>query len=118
MRVSRLRGHVVCVAVAYCTASLAMTPTVVAEPEHLPAPRGPLLGQSCDDLNKLAYDPSVGQIVCTGDGKWVRSVTPTGVRQMGQPCAPSEMDSVMASSTDGHLIWCPSYRKVWTLYKP
>jgi hypothetical protein len=93
------------------------TPLTFAEPSQVPAPRGPVPGQPCDDLDKLAYDPSVGQIVCTRQG-WAPSVTPVGVRPIGERCAVSEMDSVMASSTDGHLIFCPSNSGVWTLYRP
>lgn len=119
MRLRRFAGGFLCAVLVSCWAvSTAITPLAIAGPPQIPAPRGPLLGQSCDDLDKLAYDPSVGQIVCTGAGTWVRSVTPTGVRSTGAPCTAAEMDSVMASSTDGHLIFCPSYRGVWTLYRP
>ena len=119
MQPRRVPSAIVCAAVAgWCALGTATTPLATAVPDDLPAPAGPLLGQSVDDLDKLAFDPSVGQIVCTGEGKSVQSVTPTEVRQMGQPCGPSENDSVMASPTDGHLIWCPSYRGIWTLFKP
>jgi hypothetical protein len=91
--------------------------TPVAAAPLLPRPLEALLGQACSDLDKLNYDPAVGQILCDGSS-WVRSVTPTGVRNIGAPCSPGEMDSLMASSTDGHLIWCPSGCGVWTLYRP
>lgn len=102
-----------------CTAWVVLGSTVgigssVAEP--LPVPEGPLLGQACSDLDKLAYDPSAGQIACNG-GEWVRSAQPTGVRNIGTPCAPGELDSLMASTSDGHLIWCPSYVGTWTLFR-
>jgi hypothetical protein len=82
-----------------------------------PRPLDALHGQPCSDFDKLDYDPAVGQIVCDGSS-WVRSATPTGVRTIGAPCNSAEMDTLMASSTDGHLIWCPHRCGVWTLYKP
>jgi len=117
IRVRRFRRSVGSSALAVWFASAAMTPLAFAEPIETPAPTGPLLGQSCNDFDKLAYDPAVGQIVCTAAGKWMRSVTPTGVRPLGERCAASERDSMMAASTDGHLIFCPSSGGVWTLYK-
>ena len=108
--------EVAALVIAGWIAAMLIAPLGLASPPA-PVPLGPTHGQACDDLNKLAYDPAVGQIVC-GGGTWVRSVEPTGIRNMGTSCARSEMDSVMASSTDGHLIWCPSYRGVWVLYRP
>lgn len=97
-------------------ALLGLAPVGQAAPP-IPAPLGPSLGEACNDQNKLAYDPELGQIICTQMG-WVRSVEPTGIRNMGQPCAASEMSNMMASSPDGHLIWCPSHEGVWVLYRP
>lgn len=96
--------------------SLCLAPVASSTPPG-PTPLTPTHGQPCSDFDKLAYDPAVGQIVCAG-GSWIRSVEPTGIRNMGTPCAQSEMDSMMASSTDGHLIWCPSHKGVWVLYTP
>jgi hypothetical protein len=117
IRLRRFRRSVGSCVLAVWFATATMTPLASAGPIETPAPKGPLLGQACDDFDKLAYDPAVGQIVCTAVGKWMRSVTPTGVRPLGERCAASERDSVMASSTDGHLIFCPSSGGVWTLYK-
>jgi hypothetical protein len=103
------------VAAAVLLSGVATSP--VAAAPLLPRPLEALLGQACSDLDELDYDPAVGQILCDGSS-WVRSVTPTGVRNIGAPCSPGEMDSLMASSTDGHLIWCPSRCGVWTLYRP
>lgn len=103
------------VAAAVLLSGVATSPAGAAP--VLPRPLEPLLGQTCSDFDKLDYDPAVGQIVCDGSS-WVRSVTPTGVRNIGAPCSPDEMDSLMASSTDGHLIWCPHRSGVWTLYRP
>ena len=78
---------------------------------------GPLLGQSCDDPLKLAYDPSAGEIVCTRYGQWVQSVNPTAVRSLGAPCPPSESGGeLLARTPDDHMIMCPS--GVWMLFKP
>jgi hypothetical protein len=106
----------VCAVAAAVLLSGVSTSPVAADP-LLPRPLEALLGQACSDLDKLDYDPAVGQIVCDGSS-WVRSVTPTGVRNIGAPCSPGETDSLMASSTDGHLIWCPPGGGVWTLYRP
>jgi hypothetical protein len=103
-------------AAAEWMAAFLVAPVGLASPS-LPVPLGPTHGQSCNDFDKLAFDPAVGQIVCAG-GSWIPSAEPTGIRNMGTPCAPSEMDSVMASFTDGYLIWCPSYRGIWLLYRP
>ena len=94
-----------------------IAPTAHAAPFDAPVPLGPLLGEPCTDFDKLAYDPAVGQIVCDGSS-WARSVEPTGIRNLGAPCGRAEMDSVMANSADGYLIWCPSDTGVWTLYSP
>jgi len=97
-------------------AVFSLTPSALAAPTD-PHPLSPYHGQACSDLDNLAYDPTLGQIVCDGSS-WVRSVEPTGIRNMGTSCARSEMESVMASSTDGYLIWCPSYKGIWVLYRP
>lgn len=95
--------------------SLYLAPMALAVPnDSIPLPTH---GQPCNDVNKLGYDPAVGQIVCVG-GSWIRSVEPTGVRNFGTPCAPSEMDVKMASSTDGYLISCPSTEGIWVLFTP
>ena len=113
-----LRRGLLCAVLGSCwAASAAIAPSAVAEPGPIPAPNGPMLGQSCDDLDKLADDTSAGQIVCTHSG-WQRSVTPVGVHVIGTPCTPSVTNSQMASSTDGHLIWCAPDRAVWALYTP
>ena len=88
--------EVAALVIAGWIAAMLIAPLGLASPPA-PVPLGPTHGQACDDLNKLAYDPAVGQIVC-GGGTWVRSVEPTGIRNMGTSCARSEMDSVMASS--------------------
>jgi len=106
----------VCAVVAAALLSGVATSPVNAAPV-LPRPLDALLGQACSDFDKLDYDPAVGQIVCDGSS-WFRSVTPTGVRNIGTPCSAGEVDSLMASSTDGHLIWCPHRCGVWTLYSP
>jgi len=64
---------------------VARSPSVFAEPGPVPAPRGPAVGQSCDDPLKLAFDPSAGEIVCTRGGQWMSSVNPTAVRSLGAP---------------------------------
>src|SRR4051812_80739 len=91
-------------------ATFLVAPVGLASP-FVPVPLGPTHGQPCDHFDKLAYDPAVGQIVCAG-GSWIRSVEPTGIRNMGTSCDESEMGSVMASTSDGYLIWCPSYKGV------
>lgn len=110
------RNHSLALGVTMTAASLCLAPVGQSAPTA-PAPLAPSHGEACNDQNKLAYDPEVGQIVCTQMG-WVRSVEPTGIRNMGQPCAASEMTNLMASSPDGYLIWCPSYEGVWVLYRP
>jgi hypothetical protein len=98
--------------------ALAIGAAAVAVGLAAPASANPVLHQACSDLNKLAYIPGVGQVVC-GDGEWVRSVQPTGgIRPLGASCTPQEMQSVYASTPDGHLIWCPSRSGVWKIYHP
>jgi hypothetical protein len=106
----------VCAVVAAVLLSAVAASPASAAP-LLPRPLEALLGQECSDVAKLDYDPAVGQIACDGSN-WVRSATPTGVRNIGAPCTAAEMDSLMASSTDGHLIWCPHRSGVWILYRP
>lgn len=114
MKVRNLPG--VLIGAMLAVASVCLAPLASAMPAG-PLPLTPVNGQACDDFDKLAYDPAVGQIVCAG-GSWQLSVEPTGIRDMGTPCPQSEMDSTLASSTDGHLIWCPSYKGIWVLYTP
>jgi hypothetical protein len=68
-------------------------------------------------LDKLAYDPAVGQIACTASG-WARSVEPTGIRDLGTPCGAAELNTTLASTPDAHLIYCPATDGVWMLYQP
>jgi hypothetical protein len=118
MQLRRFWSGVVWAALTGCWVVItAMTPVAIAEPGHIPAPMGPVLGQSCDDPLKLAYDPSAGEIVCSRSGEWVQSVNPTAVRLLGAPCPPSESDSqLIAKTPDDHMIKCPS--GVWSLYRP
>lgn len=110
------RNRCLALGVTLTAASLWLAPVgLTAPPAQVPV--APVLGEACNDQNKLAYDPELGQIICTQMG-WVRSVEPTGIRNMGEPCAASEMTNMMASSPDGHLIWCPSHEGVWVLYRP
>lgn len=103
-------------ALAFGFAAWSLPPSAYAAPIG-PTPLSPSHGQACNDLDKLAYDPAVGQIVCDGTS-WISSVQPTGIRNLGTPCARSELDSVMASTPDGYLIFCPTRLGTWTLFKP
>lgn len=103
--------HLIITGIAALAVMLAGAPVASATPH----PLSPSRGQGCSDLGKLAFDPAVGQIACNGFN-WVASVEPTGIRNMGASCARSERDSVMASSADGYLIWCPSPKGVWEVY--
>jgi hypothetical protein len=81
----------------------------------IPASASPSAGQPCNDLGKLDYAPGMGQIACDGSS-WVHAVEPTGIRNLGAPCARSEWDSVMAATPDGYLVWCPLPAHVWTVF--
>lgn len=109
---SRVAGAALVGCWVVCTA---VTPMAVADSGHTPAPLGPQLGQSCGDPLKLAYDLSAGEIVCTRNGTWASSITPTVVRSLGAPCQPSEFD-LIAKTPDDHMIGCQS--GVWSLYRP
>ncbi len=91
-------------------------PSAAAVP-YLAPPQSPRVEEPCDDFDKLAYDPAVGQIVCDGS-TWSLSVTPVGVQHIGSPCLPDQINRQFATSDDGYLIYCPGTTGVWGLYQP
>ncbi|MGX9788381.1 hypothetical protein [Mycobacterium sp. MMS18-G62] len=116
MSTKSVRAAVCGVGLALAWLSAAAIPTAAALPGLAP-PLGPQVEQPCNDFDKLAYDPSAGQIVCNGS-EWSLSVIPVGVQRIGAACLPDQIDRQFATSDDGYLIYCPSSTGVWGLYQP
>ncbi|AEV72838.1 hypothetical protein MycrhN_2247 [Mycolicibacterium rhodesiae NBB3] len=116
MSKQRGRAAVSGVGLGLVWAVAATIPTAAALPGVAPS-LSPRVEQPCDDFDKLAYDPAVGQIVCDGS-QWSLSVQPVGVQHIGSPCMPDQINSQFATSDDGYLIYCPGTTGVWGLYQP
>jgi serine/threonine protein kinase, bacterial len=75
----------------------------------------PVLGGSCNDIDKIAYDSTANeQIVCEGN-TWNKAPVTTGVHPIGTSCGQLDTPAfAMSMSDDGHLIECDPVTKVWT----
>jgi len=80
-------------------------------PTH-PAP--PVVGGSCTDVDKLAYDPTNNeQVVCEGTA-WAKAPITTGVHASGNSCdRPGTSVFAMSTSNDGHLLQCDPVSRTW-----
>jgi serine/threonine-protein kinase len=75
----------------------------------------PVLGGSCNDIDKIAYDSSTNEQVVCEDNTWNKAPTATGVHPVGTSCGqPDTPAFAMSMSDDGHLIECDPATKVWT----
>jgi serine/threonine-protein kinase len=81
-------------------------------PSH-PAPA--VLGGSCSDVDKLAYDPTNNeQVVCEGN-TWAKAPITMGVHASGSSCArPNTSVFAITTSNDGYLLQCDPVTRTWT----
>jgi len=78
-------------------------------------PSQPVLGGSCNDVDKLAYDPTTNeQIVCEGSA-WGKAPITMGVHAAGGSCdRPNTSVFAMSTSNDGYLLQCDPVTRTWT----
>ena len=92
-------------------------PTQVASTTNPPSSPGspPVLGGLCNDVDKLAYDPTNNeQIVCEGS-TWAKAPITMGVHASGSSCdRPGTSVFAMTTSNDGHLLECDPATRTWT----
>jgi serine/threonine protein kinase, bacterial len=75
----------------------------------------PVLGGTCNDIDKIGYDSSTNEQVVCEDNTWDKAPITTGVRPVGTSCGqPDTPAFAMSMSDDGHLIECDPGAKVWT----
>ena len=83
-------------------------PTQVINASTTPAHPAPaVLGGTCSDVDKLAYDPTNNeQVVCEGN-TWAKAPITTGVHAAGSSCdRPDTSVFAMSTSNDGYLLQC------------
>ena len=91
-------------------------PTQVLNTSTAPVhPAPPVLGGSCTDVDKLAYDPTNNeQVVCEGSA-WAKAPITTGVHAAGGSCdRPSISAFATSTSNDGYLLQCDPVSRTWT----
>jgi serine/threonine protein kinase, bacterial len=91
-------------------------PTLIVNTSTAPAhPAPPVLGGSCSDVDKLAYDPTNNeQVVCEGTA-WAKAPITTGVHASGGSCdRPGTSVFAMSTSNDGYLLQCDPVSRTWT----
>ncbi|OMC17811.1 nuclease PIN [Mycobacterium sp. SP-6446] len=91
-------------------------PTQVLDTSTAPAnPVPPVLGGSCTDVDKLAYDPTNNeQVVCEGTA-WAKAPIATGVHASGSSCdRPGTSVFATSTSNDGYLLQCDPVSRTWT----
>jgi serine/threonine-protein kinase len=78
-------------------------------------PVPPVLGGTCSDVDKLAYDPTNNeQVVCEGN-TWDKAPIATGVHAVGSSCdLPDVPVFAMSTSSDGYLLQCDPSSRMWT----
>jgi serine/threonine-protein kinase len=78
-------------------------------------PSQPVLGGSCSDVDKLAYDPTNNeQVVCEGS-TWGKAPITMGVHASGSSCdRPNTSVFAMSTSNDGYLLQCDPVSRTWT----
>lgn len=79
------------------------------------APTPPVLGAVCNDVGKLAYDPTNNeQIVCAGSS-WAKAPITMGTHTAGSSCdRPNTSVFAMSTSNDGYLLQCDPVTRTWT----
>jgi serine/threonine-protein kinase len=91
-------------------------PTQVLNTSTAPAnPAPPVLGGSCTDIDKLAYDPTNSeQVVCEGTA-WAKAPITTGVHASDSSCdRPGTSVFATSTSNDGYLLQCDPVSRTWT----
>jgi len=75
----------------------------------------PVLGGSCSDVDKLAYDPTNNeQVVCEGS-TWGKAPITMGVHASGSSCdRPNTSVFATSTSNDGYLLQCDPVSRTWT----
>jgi len=75
----------------------------------------PVLGGSCSDVDKLAYDPTNNeQVVCEGS-TWGKAPITMGVHASGSSCdRPNTSVFATSTSNDGYLLHCDPVSRTWT----
>jgi serine/threonine-protein kinase len=78
-----------------------------------PAPA--VLGASCGDVDKLAYDPTNNeQVVCEGN-TWAKAPITMGVHASGSSCdRPNTSVFALSTSNDGYLLQCDPVARTWS----
>ncbi len=78
-------------------------------------PVAPVLGGSCGDVDKLAYDPTNNeQVVCEGN-MWAKAPITVGVHASASSCdRPNTSVFAMSTSNDGYLLQCDPVTRTWT----
>jgi serine/threonine-protein kinase len=74
-----------------------------------------VLGGSCSDVDKLAYDPTNNeQVVCEGNA-WAKAPIAMGVHASGSSCdRPNTSVFALSTSNDGYLLQCDPVTRTWT----
>jgi serine/threonine protein kinase, bacterial len=78
----------------------------------------PVLGGSCNDVDKIAYDSTANeQVVCEGN-TWDKAPVTAGFHSIGTSCdEPNIPVFAMSMSDDGHLIQCDPATRVWSRHQ-
>ncbi|OBK40387.1 nuclease PIN [Mycobacterium sp. 1245111.1] len=72
-----------------------------------------VLGGSCTDIDKVAFDSTANQqVVCEGN-TWDKAPATNGVHPVGTSCTDTPVFT-MSKSEDGHLIECDPGTRVWS----
>jgi serine/threonine-protein kinase len=78
-------------------------------------PTPAVLGASCSDVDKLAYDPTNNeQVVCEGN-TWAKAPITMGVHASGSSCdRPNTSVFALSTSNDGYLLQCDPVARTWS----
>ncbi len=77
------------------------------------APSPPVLGGSCSDIDKVAYDSTANEQVVCETNVWDKAPATSGVHPVGTSCTDTPVFT-MSKSEDGHLIQCDPGTRVWS----
>ena len=91
-------------------------PAPVVNASTTPSPAAPaVLGGSCSDVDKLAYDPTNNeQVVCEGN-TWAKAPITMGVHASGSSCdRPNTSVFALSTSNDGYLLQCDPVARTWS----
>ena len=116
------RGAVVRVPVVATRVGDAPAGVDVADPNQLVStsdtpsqPVPPVLGGSCGDVDKLAYDPTNNEQVVCESNVWAKAPITMGVHASGSSCdRPNTSVFAMSTSNDGYLLQCDPVSRTWT----